>query len=315
MLGSDYIQCYHARMNATAYLLIYNSWESSVDTVAEFIEEHPDLLPIFVIELYNSIRHFTDTVVYIKTIEYCLNYGNVRYVEVASLIAIRMPATFCAYIKDWREGENLKRALFYTGKQHDFPQRAACLTLLSIFGELTVELCEMLIDGLRDDPHIQNTCYKCLNRIIFITNETMVMNLLFSYLKSKSMNTRYVAAKMLLHLSKSSLIPLNRVRTVLNDLILDSTSNEDLWLIKEQDGIIAECVYYYAGALKDVVYSLVVQHLINDTSGISQRNISNDINLHFIESEKASRLASCRYEQKVEENVDSDLPSTTKVID
>ena len=76
-----------------------------------------------------------------------------------------MPAAFCAYIKDWREGDHLKRALFYTSKQHDFPQRAACLTILSVFGELTVELCEMIIDGLRDDPHIQNTCYKCLHRL------------------------------------------------------------------------------------------------------------------------------------------------------
>ncbi len=315
MLGSDYIHCYHACMNATAYLLIYNIWESSVDAVAEFIEQHPDLLPIFVIELYNSIRHFTDNVSYIKTINYCLVYGNPRYVEVASLIAIRMPAAFCAFIKDWHGCDNLKRALFYTSKQHDFPQRAACLTILSIFGELTVELCEMLIEGLRDDPYIQNTCYKCLTRINSIINEKAVLNILFSYLKSKSMNVRYVAAKMLLHLSKSSLISLNQVQTALNELMLDPSSNEDLWLIKEQDGIVTECVYYYVGPLKDVIYSLVVQHLISDSSGIRQTNVLNDTDFNFIESEKASRLASCRYETKTTESVEVNIPSKTKVID
>jgi hypothetical protein len=68
----------------------------------------------------------------------------------------------------------------------------------------------MIIEALRDDPHVQNTCYKCLTRINSIKDETKVLNLLFSYLKSKSMNVRYVAVKMLLHLSRSSLIPLTK---------------------------------------------------------------------------------------------------------
>jgi hypothetical protein len=315
MLGCDYIQCYHAFIGATAYLLIYDPWESSVDAVADLIEQHPDLLPIFVIELYNSIRHFTDNVIYIKTIEYCLLYGNRRYVEVASLVAVRMPATYCAYIRDWRDGENFKHALFYTSKQHDFPQRAACITILSVFGELTVELCQMFIEGLRDDPHIQNTCYKCLTRINAIKDEKTVLNLLFSYLKSKSMNTRYVTVKMLLHLSKSSLISSNQVQTALHDLILNPDSNEDLWLIEEQDGIMTKCKYYYAGPLKDVVYCLLVQHLTGDPSKTIERNELNDINSNFVESQTASRLASCLYEENIVENTEVNIPSTTKVID
>ncbi|CAF2498035.1 unnamed protein product [Rotaria sp. Silwood2] len=314
MLDFDYIQCYHALIGSTAYLLIYDCWEGNMNAVVKLIEEHPDLLPIFIVELYNSIRHFTDNVIYVRTIDCCLNYGNLRYVEVASLIAIRMPATFCAYIKDSHDGDNLKHALFYTSKQHDFPQRAACLTILSIFGELTVELCEMLIYGLRDDPHIQNTCYKCLNRIISIKNEKEVLNLLFSYLKSKSMNTRYVAAKMLLHLSKYSLVPFNQVRTVLNELILDPDSNEGLWLIKEQDSVITDCAYDYVGPLKDVIYSLLIQHLTNDVSGIIRRNLLNDINSNFVESEKVSRLAACFYEEKTSD-IQIDMPLKIKTID
>jgi hypothetical protein len=183
-------------------------------------------------------------------------------------------------------------------KGHDYIERAACLTILSIFGELTVELCEMFIEALRDDPYIQNTCHKCLTRIHSIKDEKNVLNLIFSYLKSKSMNVRYVAAKILLHLSKSSLIPFKQVQTLLNGVILDPDSNEGLWLIEEQDAIIAKCAYYYAGPLKDVIYSLLIQHLTGDASRALRRNELNDIDSDFVESEKASRLASCLYEAK-----------------
>jgi hypothetical protein len=304
MLGSDPIQCYHALIDSTAYIFLYDVLQISTNTTAEFVEEHPDLLPIFAVELYNSIHALTGSVLPIKRTDYYFSYGYPQYINVAALIAVRMPAAFCAFIKDWSDGDDLKRALLNATKRHDFLERAACLTILSIFGELTVELCEMFVEALRDDPYIQNTCHKCLTRIRSINDEPIVLNLLFSYLKSKSMNVRYVAAKMLLHLSRSSLIPCNQVRLALNDLMLDPDSNEALWLIEEQDGVIAECVYYYAGPLKDVIYSLLVQHLTGDASRAIRRNELNSIDSDFVESEKASRLASCLYEAKTARNIE-----------
>jgi hypothetical protein len=236
-------------------------------------------------------------------------------VRVAELIAVRMPAAFCAFIKDWWDGDNLKRALFYASKQHNHIQRAACLTILSIFGELTMELCQMIVEALRDDPHLQNTCYKSLTRITSIKDEKIVLNLLFAYLKSKSMNVRYVTAKLLLHLSQSSLISFDQVQTVLFDAMLEPNSNEDLWLIEEQDDVRAECIYYYAGPLKDVIYSLLVCHLTGDESKIIRRNELNDIDANFTESETAARLASCLYEKKVEENLPVINPTYVKSID
>jgi hypothetical protein len=246
---------------------------------------------------------------HVRTEDFYLDYGYPHYVMVAGLIAVRIPAAFCAFVKDWHDEDNLKRALFYTSKQHNYPRRAACLTILSLFGELTVELCEMIIEALRDDPHVQNTCYKCLTRINSIKDETEVLNLLFSYLKSKSMNVRYVAVKMLLHLSRSSLIPFDQVRTALADTMLDPSSNEDLWLIKDQDKVRTESVYYYNGSLKDVIYSILVQHLTGDTNGIVQRNKLNDIDKDFAESSTAARLASCLYEAKTEEHSSVEQPS------
>ncbi|CAF2618508.1 unnamed protein product [Rotaria sp. Silwood2] len=303
------IICYQALIESTAYSLTYNVRQSSAETVAAFIEEHSNLLPIFLVNLYNSIRHFTNKVIHIRTVDFYLAYGYPQYVEAAGLIAVRIPAAFCAYVKDWQDGDNLKRALFYTSKQHIFSQRAACLTILSIFGELTVELCEMFIEALRDDPHMQNTCYKCLARINCIKDEKTVQNMLFFYLKSKSMNVRYVTAKILLHLSKSALIPLNQVQTALKNLILDPSSNENLWLIKDQNDVLAQCMYYYAGSLKDVVYSLLVQHLTGHANETIRRNELNDIATSFAESEQAARFASCLYEAKTEENLRLEQPS------
>jgi hypothetical protein len=60
-------------------------------------------------------------------------------------------------------------------------------------------------------------------------------------------------------------------------------------------------VYYYNGSLKDVIYSLLVQHLTGDTNGIVQRNKLNDIDKDFAESSTAARLASCLYEATTEE--------------
>jgi len=287
----------------------------STNAVAEFIEEHPDLLSIFVAELYNSICHFTNSVLHIRTIDYYLAYGQPHYVEVAGSVAVRMPAAFCAYIQDCGYGDSLKRALVFTSKQHNYSQRAACITILSVLGEVTVELCEMIIEALSDDPHIQNTCYKCLTRIKSIKNEKAVLHLLISYMKSKSMNVRYITAKLLLHLSQLSLVSPDQVQKVLTDLMSDSSSNESLWLIEEQDDILSNCRYYYAGILKDVIYSLLIQHSTDHTSGTIRRNELNDIDSDFMESEKASRLASCLYEEKREVNSEMETPSKIKSVD
>ncbi|CAF3964695.1 unnamed protein product [Rotaria sp. Silwood2] len=160
----------------------------------------------------------------------------------------------------------------------------------------------MIIEALHDDPHVQNTCYRCLARINSIKDEKVVLNILFFYLKSKSVNVRYVTAKMLLHLSQSSLISSNQVQTALNNLLIDPNSKKNLWLVKDQSNAWMECVYYNAEPYKDVVYSLIIQHLTGDTNAIIRRNELNNIDASFNESEQVAGLASCLCEPKTEEN-------------
>jgi hypothetical protein len=74
-------------------------------------------------------------------------------------------------------------------------------------------------------------------------------------------------------------------------------------------------MYYYAGPLKDVIYSLLVRHLTGDASTIIRRNELNDIDKNFTESETAARLASCLYEEKREENLPVTKPIYLKSVD
>ena len=84
--------------------------------------------------------------------------------------------------------------------------------------------------------------------------------------------------------------------------MLDPNSNEDLWLIKEQENISFECQYDNVDPLKDVIYSFIVEYIPLQTSDNNiGRNPLNDIDWDLIQSEKASRFASCIYETKSED--------------
>ena len=315
ILDCNHTLCYRSLVGATAYLFLYDVQQSSEIAAADFIEQNPIYLYRLINDLYEDIRHFDDRIVPYGGVEFYLNYGSPQYVKIASLVAQRIPTAFCAFINNWPDGEKLKRALFYTSKQHNFPQRAACLTILSVFGELTVDLCEMLVEAVHDDPLIQLTSYKCLMQINTISNEKAVIDRLQKYLQSKSMNVRYIAAKILLHLSKSSLIPFTQVQTMLNTTMLDPQSTETLLLIVSQDGSYPTSSYYRAGPLKDVIYFLLAQYLTNETSENILRKELNDIDSDFIESEKAARLSSCLYEGKTEETTANPIPDHAKSDD
>ncbi|CAF5142718.1 unnamed protein product, partial [Rotaria sp. Silwood1] len=83
-------------------------------------------------ELYNSIRDLTNRALQMADTGFYLAYGYPPYVNIASLIAVRIPIEFCAFIKDWSDGDNFKCALFSASQQHNFPQRDAWLTILSL---------------------------------------------------------------------------------------------------------------------------------------------------------------------------------------
>ncbi|CAF2732650.1 unnamed protein product [Rotaria sp. Silwood2] len=116
MLGLDYVQCYHTLIGSTAFLYLYDVQQNRKNAIAKFIEEQPTLLSIFLVESYNSIRGFPNRALQMADIDLYLAYEYPPYMNIVNLIAIRMPTVFCAFIKDWCDGDNLKRALFYASK-------------------------------------------------------------------------------------------------------------------------------------------------------------------------------------------------------
>ncbi|CAF1217853.1 unnamed protein product [Adineta ricciae] len=300
ILSSNCIQCYKAFIAGTSDSFLHSASTRCVKAAAALIEQHPDLLPILIQELYEHIRYFTDVIFNDVSVEYLYNYSYPHYANVAAVVAESMPAAFCTAVNDFVNGENLKRSLYYTSKQHHFPRRAACLTVLSVFGELTAELCEMLIRALLDDPSIQNTCYRCLSRIQSVKDEKVIVKIK-EYLRSKSMNARYVSCKLLLILSRlPNTISLDKIQKLFNDVMRDPESDEDLWLIVEQDDIFCGSIYYNAGKLKNVVYALLVDHFISSgktgtTTMQKEAATQSILQQDFIASEKAARLAACLF--------------------
>jgi hypothetical protein len=100
-LDCDYIQCYHALIGSTASWYVDEIQQENENNLAKFIEEHPTLLSIFMLELYNSIRHFSSKIQQIGFNNCDLAFGYPTYVKIASLIALRMTNVFCAFVNNW----------------------------------------------------------------------------------------------------------------------------------------------------------------------------------------------------------------------
>ncbi|CAF3961962.1 unnamed protein product, partial [Rotaria sp. Silwood2] len=97
MLGLDYVQCYHTLIGSTAFLYLYDVQQNRKNAIA-------------------NIRGFPNRALQMADIDLYLAYEYPPYMNIVNLIAIRMPTVFCAFIKDWCDGDNLKRALFYASK-------------------------------------------------------------------------------------------------------------------------------------------------------------------------------------------------------
>ncbi|CAF3644951.1 unnamed protein product [Rotaria sp. Silwood1] len=221
--------------------------------------------------------------------------------------------------------DEFKRALYNTSKQRRTLRRAGCLTVLSAFGELTADLCEMLVLALLDDSFLQNTCYRCIARVQTLKDEH-ALNKLFEYLNSDSMNTRFATSTLLIRLTQSAIVDRKTMQTALYQVIDDPKSNEELWLIEENDDTTPENSYYRAGKLKDVIYNLLVTFFISDASDETASNEFRSTNADlteeesdFIASEKRARLAACSFDfvakkQSAEEKSDTKSTSSDLTI-
>ncbi|CAF4019882.1 unnamed protein product, partial [Rotaria sp. Silwood1] len=86
------------------------------------------------------------------------------------------------------------------------------------------------------------------------------------------MNTRFATSTLLIRLTQSAIVDRKTMQTALYQVIDDPKSNEELWLIEENDDTTPENSYYRAGKLKDVIYNLLVTFFISDASDETASN-------------------------------------------
>jgi hypothetical protein len=189
--------------------------------------------------------------------------GDRAIVDIAAVLAQKMPAAFCAEVNRSEFGEKLKRALFYTSKQHNYPRRAACVAILSLFVNLTSDMCDMFVAALLDSPLSQTIAYECVSRIQQV-NDPNIITKLFSYMSSKSLLARYTIAKLLVRLQQQGVILTVQVQSVLSESIKDRFSHQNLWLcVATAADFSLDVVYEHAGRLDRLLYTMLIEMSFN----------------------------------------------------
>ncbi|CAF1439005.1 unnamed protein product [Adineta ricciae] len=252
--------CYDFLMKSSGYIYISEDCAVRIEQITYFILKFQSLLPKFIKDLYESIKHFTDKIAYGDESHHHVHFGEPIFVEVAAELTKHIPTAFCNEV---RQNENFKevdfmKKLYYTSLQHSFPRRAACIEVLSTFGKLTVDLASMFVTALRDNAHLQRTVYRCVSRIQKATRDAI--EYLLKTLNSLSMNNRYIAAKLLVVLVHKDVASINEVQDALIQAIENSTSKEELWVIDNLDSPNQfERKYVYLSRLDEALYGLLIQ--------------------------------------------------------
>ncbi|CAF3324968.1 unnamed protein product [Rotaria socialis] len=129
-------------------------------SVVELIKAHPDLLRIYIIDLYDTIKHFGDEIEPYP--EWSTEFNDLCLIDIACDLVEEMPSAFFHEIDQMSEQENLQKALFQASKQHNIKRRNACIKLLASFGDFNPEICDLLIDVVVENPSTQEICLNAI---------------------------------------------------------------------------------------------------------------------------------------------------------
>lgn len=296
-LNQDHLRAYFALKNATKDRYVSSDIQKRIERVAELVEQHPSqLLPLFVLELFQSIEKY-DSSIYLNRniVEY---HGRIAMVEIAAILVHKMPAAFCAEVNQSENSKKIKRALFYTSKQHCFPRRAACVAVLAAFGDLTSDMCDMFITSLLDSPWLQRTAYECVSRVQRMTDTNVIGTLLW-HMSSESLIARYTVAKLLVHLNQQGVISTSKVQAVLSETIKDPTSKRDLWISTATTvHSTSDDTFEYIGRLDKILYTMLVEmsfsisKLLFENSMLDKTNYQSSLAYHFQQTNTPSYCAS-----------------------
>lgn len=278
ILNNDSIRCYTALLDATRDTRVNDPSQRAIEKCVQCIEQNTSLLSLFIVQLYESIRHYDSTL----KIEYILfNRGIIQFLDIAALLVKSMSAAFRAEVERSGLTSQMKQALFFTSKQHNYPRRAACIDVLSCFGDLTGNMCNMFLSGLLDTHYSQKTVYECVTRIQHVS-ESDSFSILDSFFSLPSLNTRYAVARLLILLTRQGIITIKNCQDTLCDKIINiSSSCKHLWLHGENWDTDAASNYECVGRLDKIVYSMLIDMsfcMSPETDGVSsiRNNLSHD---------------------------------------
>ncbi|CAF3009856.1 unnamed protein product [Rotaria sp. Silwood2] len=151
--------CYRSLMEAIIHPSDINTRKAHTKCVVGLIKANNDsgLLKIFVSELVESMK---DVETQIKQYpDWSETFSSINHIEIACDLADEMPAAFSTVIDEVSNRELFQQSLIATSRQHDYRRQNACIKLTSIIGDLTVDVCNMFIDAIVENPSTQATCY------------------------------------------------------------------------------------------------------------------------------------------------------------
>lgn len=157
---NDPVVCYQSLVSVRIHESDTKSLKEHSKCVVELIKAHSDLLSFYALDLYNSVKTFGDELQPYS--EWSEEFGELFLVQIACDLIEEMPAAFFGEIDRMKDSENLQKALLYTSKQHGHRRRNACIKLLSSFGDFNIEICNLFINSLIENPSIQGTCFDAL---------------------------------------------------------------------------------------------------------------------------------------------------------
>ncbi|CAF3757395.1 unnamed protein product [Rotaria sordida] len=159
IFNNDTEYCYRSLMEAMIHPSDINTTKAHTKCVVALIKSKNDsgLLKLFVSELVESVNDVGSEIEPYP--DWSETFSRINHIEIACDLADEMPAAFFTEIDQAGNRKVFQRLLIHTSRQHDYHQKNACIKLISIIGDLTIDVCNTFIDAVVENPSTQAVCY------------------------------------------------------------------------------------------------------------------------------------------------------------
>ncbi|CAF1593299.1 unnamed protein product, partial [Adineta ricciae] len=196
-----------------------------ISTTLDLIIHRPQLISVLISMFYESIQFLCDENYRIDSDTYVRNSVSRYDLLIIARIAEHMTTYFCQCANECEYKRELQYALYRMSKLEDTDGRIACITILCAFGELTVQLIEILVEYALDSSCSQEVSYSYLSMIRTVETDEPLERIL-DYLKSSSTDIRDAASNLLAHLTRTSVIQMDNVGVEIAQIVNNCVTNK-----------------------------------------------------------------------------------------